>query len=142
MLVSLLIFIVISIGITMAIIQGSYVRKIPANKVKSTAINGLWLIIPSFVCVGLATQMWILYLGLFFFSISTALVVPCMMTMASLYGSPHQKGTVMGIFRSLGALARALGPIFASIAFWGLGSTFTYLIGAIGLFCPVLLLRK
>lgn len=29
-------------------------------------------------------------------------------------GSASQKGTVMGILRSLGALARALGPIVAS----------------------------
>lgn len=29
-------------------------------------------------------------------------------------GSAGQKGTVMGILRSLGALARALGPIFTS----------------------------
>ncbi len=31
-----------------------------------------------------------------------------------LLGSASQKGTVMGILRSLGALARALGPIVAS----------------------------
>lgn len=43
------------------------------------------------------------------------MVVPCMMTLASQYGTAAQKGTVMGIFRSLGALARAVGPIFASI---------------------------
>ncbi|KAK4872045.1 hypothetical protein RN001_016169 [Aquatica leii] len=130
------------IGIIMAVIQGSYVRKIPPHKIKSTAIIGLWLIVPSFVCVGLASWSWTLYLGLILFAVSTALVVPCMMTMASLYGTAHQKGTVMGIFRSLGALARALGPIFASIAFWGLGSTVTYLTGAIGLLWPVLLLQK
>lgn len=29
-------------------------------------------------------------------------------------GSANQKGTVMGILRSLGALARALGPVVAS----------------------------
>ena len=34
--------------------------------------------------------------------------------MISSYGSAEQKGTVMGIFRSLGALARAVGPMLAS----------------------------
>lgn len=29
-------------------------------------------------------------------------------------GSANQKGTVMGILRSLGALARALGPVISS----------------------------
>lgn len=43
------------------------------------------------------------------------MVVSCMMTIASKYGAHDQKGTVMGIFRSLGALARAFGPIVASI---------------------------
>lgn len=31
-----------------------------------------------------------------------------------LLGSASQKGTVMGILRSLGALARAMGPVVAS----------------------------
>uniref|UniRef100_A0A1Y1LCF1 Major facilitator superfamily (MFS) profile domain-containing protein n=1 Tax=Photinus pyralis TaxID=7054 RepID=A0A1Y1LCF1_PHOPY len=131
-----------SIGLVMAIIQGSYVRRLPPNKITSTAINGLWIIIPSFICVGIATKLWTLYLGLLLFAVSTALVVPCMMTMASLYGSPQEKGTVMGIFRSLGALARALGPILASVSFWGLGSTTTYLAGAFALLWPVLLLKN
>lgn len=64
-----------------------------------------------------------------------------MMTMASEYGRAEQKGTVMGIFRSLGALARAVGPIIASIAFWMLGSKITYLLGALALLWPVLTLR-
>lgn len=38
-----------------------------------------------------------------------------MTTLISEYGKHDQKGTVLGIFRSLGALARSLGPIFASI---------------------------
>lgn len=46
---------------------------------------------------------------------ATAIVVPCMTTLASQFGTVAQKGTVMGIFRSLGALARAMGPIFASV---------------------------
>lgn len=38
-----------------------------------------------------------------------------MTTLISEYGKHDQKGTVLGIFRSIGALARAVGPIFASI---------------------------
>lgn len=79
------------------------------------------------------------YMWLF---LATAMVVPCMMTMASQYGHPQQKGTVMGIFRSLGALARAVGPILASISFWSIGSSTTYLLGAMALLWPVLMLRK
>lgn len=70
------------------------------------------------------------------------MVVPSITTLASQHGSEQQKGTVMGIFRSLGALARALGPIVASVAFWSVGSKITYLTGAVFLLWPVLTLRK
>ncbi|KAG5867668.1 hypothetical protein JTB14_034122 [Gonioctena quinquepunctata] len=129
------------IGLTMAVIQGGYVRRIPQAKVKSTAVAGLWLIIPSFICVGLATEAILLYTGLLLFAVSTAMVVPSIMTLVSDHGTEQQKGTVMGIFRSLGALARAVGPIFASVAFWSIGSTTTYLTGAVFLLWPVLRLR-
>lgn len=42
------------------------------------------------------------------------MVVSCMTTLASKFGPEDQKGTILGIFRSLGALARAIGPIIAS----------------------------
>ncbi|KAJ8923576.1 hypothetical protein NQ315_010155 [Exocentrus adspersus] len=130
------------LGLTMALVQGAYVRKIPQNKIKSTAVTGLWLIVPSYVCVGVASEAIMLYLGLLLYAVSTAMVVPCIMTMASEYGNDQEKGTVMGIFRSLGALARALGPIVASIAFWSVGSMITYLTGAFFLVWPALTLQK
>lgn len=132
----------LAIGLTMAVIQGAYVRRIPPQKTKATAILGLWIIIPSFISVGLATDPLMLNLGLFLYAVSTAMVVPSITTLASQHGSEHQKGTVMGIFRSLGALARALGPIVASVAFWSVGSKITYLTGAVFLLWPVLTLRK
>ncbi|CAG9828504.1 unnamed protein product [Diabrotica balteata] len=130
------------IGLTMSVIQGIYVRRIHPSKIKSIAIKGLWLIIPSFICVGIAFEFFVLYLGLLLFAISTAMVVPSIMTMASEYGTEQQKGTVMGIFRSLGALARAIGPILASVAFWSVGSKITYLTGAVFLIWPAVTLKR
>ncbi|KAH1029674.1 hypothetical protein HUJ05_002865 [Dendroctonus ponderosae] len=124
-----------AIGLTMAIIQGAFVRRVPPHKTRSTGILGLWIIIPSFISVGLATGPLLLYFGLFLYAVSTAMVVPSITTLASQHGTEQQKGTVMG------ALARALGPIVASIAFWGVGSKITYLIGSIFLFWPVLALK-
>lgn len=43
------------------------------------------------------------------------MVVTCMMTLVTRIGPDNQKGTITGVFRSLGALARACGPIVASI---------------------------
>ena len=76
------------------------------------------------------------YLGLSLYAISTAFVVPMLSSLVSQYGGDHQKvscqsccsrlkdfeqGAVMGVFRSLGALGRALGPAFGSLLFWSLG---------------------
>lgn len=131
-----------AIGLTMAVLQGSFVRRVPPSRTKSTAVLGLLLIIPSFICVGLASTPVLLYVGLFLFAVSTAMVVPCMTTLVSRLGADHQKGTVMGIFRSLGALARASGPIVASVAYWSVGSSTTYLVGGILLVVPWIMLKR
>ncbi|XP_076630341.1 major facilitator superfamily domain-containing protein rtet isoform X2 [Colletes latitarsis] len=104
----------LGIGLVMAILQGGWVRTIPPNKTKSTAELGLWLIIPAFVCIGIAEDILTLSIGIFLFAISTAMVVTCMMTLVTRIGPENQKGVITGVFRSLGALARACGPIVAS----------------------------
>lgn len=53
----------------MAIIQGGYVRRIPENKIKTTAVTGLWIIIPSFVSIGFAQSPALLYVGLLLFAV-------------------------------------------------------------------------
>ncbi|XP_059468444.1 major facilitator superfamily domain-containing protein 10 [Neocloeon triangulifer] len=136
------------IGITMAVLQGGYVRKVPEEKTHSAARLGLLLTVPSFQFVGLAAspsmpyRQVFLYIGLFLFAASTAFVVPCMSTLAAQHGSHDQKGKVMGILRSLGALARALGPVVASTAYWSVGSSFTYIFGACLLTIPWYLIKK
>ncbi|XP_031842760.1 major facilitator superfamily domain-containing protein rtet isoform X2 [Nomia melanderi] len=132
----------LGIGLVMAILQGGWVRTISPNKTKATTELGLWLIIPAFVCIGIAEDLLLLFIGVLLFAISTAMVVTCMMTLVSRIGPENQKGVITGVFRSLGALARACGPIVSSSAFWYIGSKTTYLIGAILLIFPPLVLRK
>ncbi|CAD7675978.1 unnamed protein product [Nyctereutes procyonoides] len=45
---------------------------------------------------------------------AAAVVVPCLSSVVADYGSAGQKGTIMGTLRSLGALARAVGPMVAA----------------------------
>ncbi|KAK9509500.1 hypothetical protein O3M35_006805 [Rhynocoris fuscipes] len=130
------------IGLTMALLQAGWVRKIKYDRVKSVATLGLLLIVPSYICVAFARFELMLYIGVFLFAVSTSMVVPCLTTLASNFGGTEQKGTVMGVFRALGALARAFGPIIASIAYWSLGSTTTYLIGATALIWPWFALKQ
>lgn len=129
-------------GVIMALLQGSVVRRLPQRLTQISAVCGLYLIIPAFIVVGIAETSQMLYLGMILFAISTAFVVTCMTTLTSKYGDLHQKGTVLGVFRSLGALARALGPIVASIAFWSIGSRITYIVGGALLLFPTLMMQK
>ncbi|XP_057341480.1 major facilitator superfamily domain-containing protein 10 [Microplitis mediator] len=129
-------------GIIMAVIQGSYVRRIPADKTQFYSKLGLWLVIPAFIIIGIASSIITLYVGIIIYSVSTSMAVTCMMTMVSKIGPENQKGTITGIFRSLGALARSCGPIIASLAFWSIGSTSTYLIGSVVLIFPPLIVNR
>ncbi|KAL7024316.1 hypothetical protein ACKWTF_012992 [Chironomus riparius] len=129
-------------GVIMTILQGGVVRRIKLERTKQAAVFGLILIIPSYVIVGLSENSFWLYVGMILYAISTAFVVTCMTTLTSKYGNFDQKGTVLGIFRSLGALARAFGPIISSTAFWSIGSTTTYLIGGLLLVHPTIKLYK
>lgn len=105
-------------GVVMTVLQGSVVRRLPEAKIKSYAIFSLYLIVPAFILVGLAESSAMLYTGMILFAISTAFAVTCLTTLVSKYGNDDQKGSVLGIFRSLGALARALGPVVGSIGMY------------------------
>lgn len=102
-------------GLVMTLLQGLVVRRIPEAKIKSYAIFGLYLIVPAFILIGLSESSAMLYAGMILFAISTAFAVTCLTTLVSKYGNDDQKGSVLGIFRSLGALARGLGPVVGSI---------------------------
>jgi len=128
------------IGCLMALLQGGLVRRIPLGNEKKFAKLGLLLIVPSFAIVGSAYSLPMLYLGLALYAISTAFVVPMLSSLVSQYGGDHQKGTVMGVFRSLGALGRALGPAFGSFLFWSLGPEVSYAAGGLLLLIPWALL--
>ncbi|XP_065516535.1 major facilitator superfamily domain-containing protein 10 isoform X3 [Lathamus discolor] len=94
------------IGITMAVIQGGYARRIkPGNEIRAVK-RAIILLIPAFLLIGWAVNVAMLGAGLLLYS----------------SGSASQKGRVMGILRSLGALARALGPILSATVYWLAGA--------------------
>lgn len=130
------------VGVVMAVLQGGVVRRIPLGKEKAAAMAGLLLIVPSFVIVGNCRTIAQLYTGLGLYAFSTAFVVPCLTSLVSQYGEHHQKGIVTGVFRSLGALGRAAGPIFGSFLYWSLGPEISYALGGLGLLIPYVMLRR
>ncbi|GFR94997.1 major facilitator superfamily domain-containing protein 10-like [Elysia marginata] len=130
------------IGTVMALVQGGYTRRIPSGKESKTAANGLLVLIPAFLLMAIATNTLLMYLSLTMFSFASATVVPCLTTLISTYGGDDEKGTIMGIFRSLGALARAVGPVVASTVYWCSGAHVCYILGGISLLMPLTYLRR
>uniref|UniRef100_A0A183BJI6 MFS domain-containing protein n=1 Tax=Globodera pallida TaxID=36090 RepID=A0A183BJI6_GLOPA len=83
-----------------------------------------------------------LYTGLLLYSVASATVVPFLTTLFSQQCEESQKGVCLGAFRSIGALARACGPLVGSLLFWLLGPTLSYGIGAVGLIVPAIMFYR
>ncbi|XP_030841377.1 major facilitator superfamily domain-containing protein 10 [Strongylocentrotus purpuratus] len=129
-------------GLIMAALQGGYVRRIKPGQEKRVALTGMLILIPAFVIIAFSSGSFLYYLGLALFSIASGTVVPCMTTIVTMYGPEDQKGTIMGIFRSLGALSRAFGPAAASAVYWGAGAGVCYIWGAVLMVFPIYILTR
>jgi hypothetical protein len=104
------------IGIFMTLIQGGYVRRIKEGTHIKACIKAIFVLMPSFVLIALATNQLTFYLGLLLYCYSSAVVVQCFTAFISNYGGENEKGTITGICRSIGALARAFGPVCSSMS--------------------------
>jgi MFS family permease len=133
----------IFIGFVIGMVQGGYVRR-KANQVgeRKMSFQGLIAIVPGLIILAFANAGWMLYAGLFFLALGSAMIIPCLTSLASFYSPANMQGQALGIFRSLGALGRVIGPIYASLVYWKFGSVNAYLIGAALIFLPAFLVKR
>ncbi|KAM6440341.1 major facilitator superfamily domain-containing protein 10 isoform 1-T3 [Liasis olivaceus] len=129
------------IGVTMAVIQGGYTRQIKPGEELKVVKRAIMLLAPGFLLIGWSSNVIILSAGLLFYSFAAAVAVPCLSTVVSSYGLESQKGTVMGILRSLGALARALGPVASATVYWLAGAEVCFTVCASLFLLPFVLLQ-
>ncbi|XP_021533314.1 major facilitator superfamily domain-containing protein 10 isoform X5 [Neomonachus schauinslandi] len=128
------------IGLTMATVQGAYARRISPGGEIAAVKRAILLLVPAFLLIGWGLTLPVLGLGLLLYSFAAAVVVPCLSSVVANFGSPRQKGTIMGTLRSLGALARAVGPMVAASVYWLAGARVCFTV-CCGLFLlPLLLL--
>lgn len=133
----------IFIGFVLAMVQGGVVRRRAASVgEKRMALMGLISVLPGLVLIGLAQTTWLIYAGLFFLAVGSAMAIPCLTSLVSLYTPAHEQGRSVGIFRSLGALARVIGPIAAALVYWRYGSATPYFAGALFLLLPIILIAR
>ncbi|KAL3125428.1 hypothetical protein niasHT_009877 [Heterodera trifolii] len=131
-------------GFCMLIIQGFVVRRIPSTlKAQSHgALVGLVSIVPAYFVIAFAHCQNALFMGLLLYSVASATVVPFLTTLFSNQCDQSAKGACLGTFRSVGALARACGPLVGALLFWLLGPTLSYCFGAIGLIVPAIIFYR
>lgn len=133
----------IFIGFLIALTQGGFVRrKASAIGEKKVAIFGLVTIIPGLILIAVSQSTASLYGGLFFLSVGSAMTIPTLTALVSIFTPPHEQGQSLGIFRSLGSLGRVVGPIMASLIYWKFGASIPYFLGAACLIFPILILNK
>lgn len=133
----------IFIGFIIALVQGGYVRR-RAHAVgeREMAINGLVAIIPGLLLIAFAQNSFLVYAGLFFLAVGSSMSIPCLTALVSLYSPKDKQGQCIGVFRSLGALARVFGPIIASVIYWKYNSAAPYLFGAGFMLIPIYMISK
>jgi MFS family permease len=116
------------LGVCSIITQGFIVRML-LKKVDEIPVlaGGLVATGVGLLAVGLSVHPWMMYTGLAFIATGSGLVNPSTTGLISLYSSQDEQGRVLGIFRSLGSLSRAITPILAGIAFFIYGSKSVFL---------------
>ncbi len=111
------------LGLCAIVTQGYIVRKLLKTQSETRVLAaGLAASAVGLLCVGFAAQPWLLYLGLAILATGSGLVNPASTGLISLYATASEQGRVLGIFRSLGSLSRAITPLLAGIIFWVFGA--------------------
>lgn len=133
----------IYIGVLMALVQGGFVRR-KAHSVgeRKMALMGMISVIPGLMILSGVKSSATLYLGLTFLALGMAMIIPCLTALVSLYADSKTQGQSIGTYQSLGSLARVVGPFGASFMYWRLGSSLAYLMGAVIISLPIVLVSQ
>ncbi len=136
-------YIFIYIGFIIAFVQGGVVRR-KASSVgeKKMSLIGMVSLIPGLLLISTAYSSAMLYAGLFFLAVGSSMIMPCLTSLVTLYTPAHEQGRSVGIFRSMGALARVIGPILASIAYYKFGAWAPYIFGSVFMIFPIILVAQ
>ncbi len=120
------------LGVCSIITQGFIVRKLLA-RITETRVLGFGLISSTIglLTIGFCPAPAWLYAGVALLALGSGLVNPSTSGLISLYAGADEQGRVLGIYRSLGSLARAITPIVAGVVFWTLGAKAVFVGGAV-----------
>ena len=120
------------LGLCAIVTQGYIVRKMLKTMEEIRVLTlGLAFSAVGLVAIGYADRLAVLLAGIACLALGSGLVNPATSGLISLYAGPEEQGRVLGIFRSLGSLSRAITPLLAGVMFWRLGATSVFVGGAV-----------
>ena len=128
------------IGFWLIITQGGIVRRLaPKLGEKKLSLGGVISAAIAFGLIAAIATQSVFFVALALLSIGAGLVFPSLSALTSLYADPSEQGRFLGIYRSAGALARALGPLLAAMVYFHFGANTSYASGALFLILPLLI---
>lgn len=118
----------IFVGVVSILTQGLVVRRlVPAVGEKATTLLGILIVSIGFVGLAQSGTATGIYSSLAAVALGSGLSNAALSALISLYADPETQGKMLGIFRSLGSLARAIGPVLAGACYWWFGSAAVYM---------------
>lgn len=131
-------YIFLYVGFVLILVQGGIVRRMtPKVGEKKTAIAGLIFGVVAFILLSKSDTQFLFYLSLTLMAFAGGLVNPSLTSLVSLYSSDDKQGANLGLFRSAGSLARAIGPLLAAGVYWYFGSDVAYLFAGLVIVIPL-----
>ena len=133
-------YVFVFIGFVSIVTQGGLVRRIiPKIGERAGAVGGFILIALGFAGLAIAQTKGYLYGALVLVGVGSGFANTSLSSLVSLYSGSDEQGQALGIYRSLGSLSRALGPLWAGIVFFRFHSESTYFTIASLMLVPFLL---
>ncbi|MCB0349132.1 MAG: MFS transporter, partial [Bdellovibrionales bacterium] len=131
------------IGLVIVFTQGYLIRKLlPKFGERVLLIAGVLLAATGLLTIPIVVGAYSMALSQTFFAIGTGLINPCLTGSISLLSNKDEQGEIMGVYQSMTAMGRILGPALGGFVYdtWGHSSPYI-LAGGIMLF-TVLMAQK
>lgn len=133
-----LVSIFVFIGMISILTQGMLVRRVmPRIGETRGVLFGFVAIGTGLALLALGETAKGIYVGLAVLGVGSGFANVGLSALVSLYSGVAEQGRALGIYRSLGSLARALGPLWAGLVFWWSGSERMYIVAALLMIVPL-----
>ena len=103
------------------------------------ALYGLGCGVIAFFLLSRSDNLPLFYTSLTVMAFAGGLVNPSLTSLVSLYSSEEKQGVNLGLFRSAGSFARAVGPLLAAGLYWYFGAKAAYLFAGFIIILPLYL---